>query len=79
MTMLASASTEQQSQTLGSHAVCCTPVFALDALVDLYGPEQILIDRIKQRKASEVEIAAGLKELIDRYLGGLAAARVRSR
>lgn len=70
MTMLASASTVQQSQTLGSHAVRRTPVFAWDALVDLYGSEQVLIDRIEELNASEVEIPEELKELILRYLGG---------
>ncbi|MFP5387871.1 MAG: NTPase KAP, partial [Thermoleophilia bacterium] len=70
MTMLASASTVQQSQTLGSHAVRLTPVFAWDALVDLYGSEQLLVERIEELKASEVEITGELKELIDRYLGG---------
>jgi hypothetical protein len=70
MTMLASASTEQQSQTLGSHAVRRTPVFAWDALVDLYDSEQVLIERIEELKASEVEIKEELKELIDRYLAG---------
>lgn len=70
MTMLASTRTVQQSQTLRSHAVRRTSVFAWDALVDLYGSEQVLIERIEELKASEVEIEDELKELIDRYLGG---------
>lgn len=70
LTMLASARSEQQSQTLGSYAVRRTPVFAWSALVDLYGSEEALRERIKELKASEVEIPPELEELIDKYLSG---------
>lgn len=40
LTMLQSARSEQQSQTVGSHMVRRTPVFAWSALVDLYGSEE---------------------------------------
>jgi hypothetical protein len=70
LTMLLSARSEQQSQTVGSYMVRRTSVFAWSALVDLYGSEETLLQRIAELKSSAVQIPADLEELIDKYLGG---------
>jgi hypothetical protein len=70
LTVLQSAKTETRSQGMGTRAVCRTPVFAWDSLVNLYGDEPTLIERIEELKASGIEIKQDLAELIDKYLGG---------
>jgi predicted KAP-like P-loop ATPase len=70
LTMLQSARTEQQAQTVGSHAVRRTPVFAWSALVNLYGTEEKLLERVEKLRISVVEIPSDLVVLIDKYLSG---------
>ncbi len=70
LTMLQSARSEQRGQTLDSYAVRRTPVFAWSALVDLYGGEERLIERIEELTTSAVNIPSDLENLIDKYLSG---------
>jgi predicted KAP-like P-loop ATPase len=68
--LLKSARSEVRSQSMGSRAVHLKPRLAWDILIDLYGDENVLRDRIDQLKASPPDEIGDLFELADKYLSG---------
>jgi predicted KAP-like P-loop ATPase len=68
--LLKSARSEVQSQSMGSRAVRRKPRLSWDALVELYGNEAILRQRIEALKATAPDDIGDLLELGDKYLGG---------
>ena len=68
--LLKSARSEARSQSMGSRAVRLKPRLAWDVLIDLYGDENVLRDRIDQLKASPPSEIGDLFELADKYLSG---------
>jgi hypothetical protein len=68
--MLRSARGETLSQSVASRAVRRSPRLAWDALVELYGDEATLRQRIGELKASPPEEVGDLLELADKYLSG---------
>lgn len=68
--LLKSARSEVRSQSMGSRAVRLKPRLAWDILIDLYGDENVLRDRIDQLKASPPDEIGDLFELTDKYLSG---------
>jgi predicted KAP-like P-loop ATPase len=68
--LLKSARNEVRSQSMGSRAVQLKPRLAWDILIDLYGDENVLRDRIDQLKASPPNEIGDLFELADKYLSG---------
>lgn len=69
-TLLRSARSEVRSQTVGSRAVRRSPRLAWDALVEIYGGEAILRERIEALKASQPDQIGDLLDLAEKYLGG---------
>jgi len=55
---------------MGSRAVRRSPRLAWDALITLFGSEETLRDRIEALRASDVQLADDLAELIDKYRSG---------
>ncbi len=70
LALLRSARTEVRSQTMGSRSVSRSPRLAWDSLVNLYGGEDVLQQRVEALKADEPEDERELLELFDKYLGG---------
>ena len=68
--LLRSARSEVRSQSMGSRAVRRSPRLAWDALLELYGDETILRQRIEALKASQPDQIGDLLELAEKYLGG---------
>lgn len=68
--ILRAARGEVRSQTLGSRAMTRSPRLAWDALIELYGDERTLRNRIESLKLTGVEDAKDLLELAEKYLGG---------
>ncbi|MBI3652109.1 MAG: NTPase KAP [Acidobacteria bacterium] len=68
--LLRSARSEVQSQAMGSRAVQRYPRLAWDALVELYGDEATLRERIETLKASQPDETNDLLHLAEKYLGG---------
>ena len=68
--LLRSAWIEAVSQTPGSHAVRRSPRLAWESLVDLYGSEETLGQRIQDLKKTHPEGAGELLELANKYLSG---------
>lgn len=68
--LLKSARSETQSQSMGSRAVRLTPRLAWDVLIDLYGDEDVLRDRIEVLKATPQNEVGDLFDLADKYLSG---------
>jgi hypothetical protein len=68
--LLKSARRESRSQLGGSRAVHRKPRLAWDGLIDLYGDENVLRDRIDKLKASPPIEIGDLFELADKYLSG---------
>ena len=68
--LLKSARSEVRSQSMGSRAVHLKPKLEWDILIDLYGNENVLRDRIDQLKASQPNEIGDLFELADKYLSG---------
>ncbi|MFQ2625039.1 P-loop NTPase fold protein [Aeromonas caviae] len=68
--LLKSARNEVRSQSMGSRAVRQKPRLAWDLLVNLYGDENVLRDRIEQLRASPPNEIGDLLELADKYLSG---------
>jgi hypothetical protein len=68
--LLKAARSEVRSQSVGSRAVRREPRLAWDALVELYGDETILRQRIEALRASSPGNIGDLLELADKYLGG---------
>ena len=68
--LLRSARSEVRSQSMGSRAVRLKPRLAWDVLIELYGDENVLRDRIEQLKESPPNDIGDLFELADKYLSG---------
>jgi predicted KAP-like P-loop ATPase len=68
--LLKSARSETRSQSMGSRAVRLKPRLAWDVLIDLYGDEDVLRDRIEALKATPPSEVGDLFELADKYLSG---------
>jgi hypothetical protein len=70
LAVLRAARGEAQSQSMGSRAVRRFPRLAWDVLVELYGDEATLRERIDRLKATPLEGTEELLALADRYLTG---------
>lgn len=68
--LLQSARSEVRSQSMGSRSVRRFPRLRWDALVDLYGDETILRQRIEALKASQPQGIGDSLQLAEKYLGG---------
>ncbi len=68
--LLKSARSDVRSQSLGSRTVHLKPRLAWNVLIELYGDEEILRDRIEQLKATPPDEVGDLFELADKYLSG---------
>lgn len=68
--LLRSARSEVRSQTAGSRAVHRSPRLAWNPLVELFGDEAILRQRIEALKASPPDGLSDLLELAEKYLSG---------
>jgi len=70
LALLRSARSEVRSQLMGSRAVRRSVRLAWDALVELYGSEEVLRERIEKLKATRPEGTDELFSLVDKYLTG---------
>ena len=70
LALLRSARSEVRSQSIGSRVVRRSVRLAWDALVELYGSEDVLRERIEKLKATRPEGADELLSLVDKYLTG---------
>ncbi len=70
LALLRSARSDVRSQAMGSRAVRRSPRLAWDVLIELYGNEDTLKERIDRLKATQPEGVSGLLELAAKYLGG---------
>ncbi|MCA9469880.1 MAG: hypothetical protein KC643_31155 [Nitrospira sp.] len=68
--LLNSARSEVRSQPMDSRAVRHKPRLAWDALIELYGDESTLRQRIEKLKASQPGNFGDLLDLADKYLAG---------
>jgi hypothetical protein len=68
--LLLSAKSETRSQAMGSRAVTKSPRLAWKILVDLYGDESTLRNRVNELRAANFDDCAEVLELADRYLSG---------
>lgn len=68
LALLRSARSDVRSQAMGSRAVRRSPRLAWDALVELYGDEDTLRERIEKLKATQPEGVDELLQLADKYL-----------
>lgn len=70
LALLQSARSDVRSQSMGSRNIRLSPRLAWDILIELYGDEGILRERIEMLKASQLEDTGDLLQLADKYLGG---------
>jgi hypothetical protein len=70
LALLRSARSETRQQSAGSRTVRRLPRLAWEVLIELYGDEAILKERIKGLRATKPEGADDLLELAEKYLGG---------
>jgi len=70
LAVLRNSRSEVMRQSLGSRAVQRSPCLAWDVLVELYGDEATLRERIESLKATKPEGADDLLALVDKYLSG---------
>ena len=70
LALLQSARTEVRSQSMGSRAVRRSAALAWDVLVELYGDDATLRERIDKLKASQPHGNDELLQLADKYLAG---------
>jgi hypothetical protein len=68
--LLKAARGEVRSQSEGSRAVRHKPRLAWDSLIEVFGDEAVLRQRIEELKVSEPSDVGDLLELADRYLSG---------
>lgn len=68
--LLLSARSESRSQVMGSRAVTKSARLAWEVLVDIYGTEGVLRQRLDELRAASFENCSELIQLADRYLGG---------
>ena len=70
LALLRAAYDEIRSQAEGSRAVQRTPRLVWDTLIELYGDEATLKERIESLKIAKLDGADDLLELADKYLSG---------
>ena len=70
LALLQSTRSEVRSQTLGGRSVKRSPRLQWDVLVELYGSENTLRERIEKLKVTQPRGIDDLLELVDRYLEG---------
>ena len=70
MAVLRASKREVQSQTMGDRSVRRTACLSWDALIELYGDEATLRERIDQLKTAHPADAGDLLELADKHLAG---------
>ena len=70
LALLRAARSDSMSQSMGSRAVRRSSRLAWDALIELFGAEVALQERIERLKATESEDIEDLIELAGKYLGG---------
>jgi len=70
LALLRSAYYEVFSQSADSRATRRYPRLAWNALIELYGSEEILRERIEKLKATQPQGVDELLQLVDKYLGG---------
>jgi hypothetical protein len=68
--LLQSAYTEVLGQAMGSRAVSRSARLGWNELIELYGDERILLQRIEKLKAARFEGHDELLQLADKYIGG---------
>ena len=68
--LLLSARSESRSQAMGSRAVTKSARLAWKVLVDIYGTEVALRQRVDELRAANFEDCSEVLELADRYLSG---------
>ena len=70
LAILRSARSEVSSQSIGSRAIRRSPQLAWDALIELFGSQDELKQRIDRLKEAKPEGEGELLSLVDKYLGG---------
>ena len=70
LALLRSARSDARRQTMGSRTIHVSPRLAWNVLIDLYGNEDMLKERIASLKAAGPEEDNELLELADKYIGG---------
>jgi hypothetical protein len=70
LAILRAARTEVRSQDIGNRSIRRSPRLAWDALIDIYGGEAVLKERIDELRATLPEGNDDLIQLVDKYLGG---------
>jgi hypothetical protein len=70
LAVLQAARSEVRRQSSGSRAVCRFPRLAWDVLIELYGGESTLKQRIENLKATAPQGAGELLALADKYIAG---------
>jgi hypothetical protein len=70
LAVLRTASSDARSQVIGSRAVRHSPRLAWEPLIDLYGDENTLRERIEALRQAQPEGTEELFALADRYLAG---------
>jgi KAP family P-loop domain len=70
LALLRSARSDVRSQSMGNRAVRRSPRLVWDGLVELYGDESTLGERIVKLKAEQPEDNDELLQLADKYVGG---------
>ena len=70
LALLRAARSETLGQSMGSRAVQRSPRLAWNELIELYGDEATLKERIESLKIAKLDGADELLELADKYLGG---------
>jgi KAP family P-loop domain len=68
--LLQSARSESRSQSMGSRAVTKSARLAWKVLVDIYGTEVALQQRVDELRAADFEDCSEVLQLADRYLSG---------
>ena len=68
--LLLSARSESRSQAMGNRAVVKSARLAWNVLVEIYGTEETLRQRIDDLRAANFEDCSEVLQLADRYLGG---------
>ncbi|MET0557511.1 MAG: hypothetical protein ABW065_02400 [Solirubrobacterales bacterium] len=67
---LRGARSDARSQYWGTRSVQVEPRLSWDTLVDLYGSEDTLLTRIKELRASDIEVETELLGLVQKYIDG---------
>lgn len=70
LALLQSACSEVKGQAMGSRAIRWSARLAWRALIELYGDEGVLCERIERLKAAHIEGNDELLQLADKYVGG---------